>query len=715
MPEGISNDRENLPVVESRRLTMLYLFALSSVAILSIGGLLLVQWQLQAGKYDSHVINVAGRQRMLSQRLAKASLLRLDAKDDLTAKAELKTTLATWTKNHYGLQQGDVDLELPDTVSDEVASMFRLIEPHFKAMQAGANYLLQETVEPRKFKAATEAILNNESHFLEGMDRLVSQFVAEAEERVQSLRRLEYIILWLTLGVLIAEGLLIFRPAVRHIKRVNKGLNQAKEEAESANAAKTRFLANVSHELRTPMTAVLGMSELAKNSESEEELASYLETVQEAGNSLMSLLNDLIDIARIDANQLELIDEPFQPAEVIKRVRRMMQFAADAKSLRLVIENSKEELPNVIGDARRIEQVMLNFVANAIKSTDVGSVTIKVESIASDNELLNTRYSVIDTGKGIRARDQQKIFEPFSQIISENDQPLGGAGLGLAICRRITDAMGAKIELSSEIGKGTDISMLCQHRLANSEPKPAPAQEIIQIEKKLNVLVVEDTEVNQILLEKYFQQDGHQVKLVSEGESALQAYSEAVYDLVLIDLSLPRMNGEEVAKQIRAKDASKGKITPPIICITAHVAIDESQLEQHFDGVITKPFDSKKLFKVISSKLELEATSGSKETNLIDLDEELATAFLSIAESQLDELQQAYVAKDVSKIRLLSHRFRSQIGYFKASGLLTDLEALEDACLSSEEQKIEQLVPAVIESTRLLLKDLGNRLDCIET
>jgi hypothetical protein len=327
----------------ARRLTILYIVALSTVALLTIGAQVLVQWQLESSQTDSRVINIAGRQRMLSQRLAKSSLqLEADSEEsDPAVKQEMAAALAEWQSNHNGLQHGDHSNGLKGQLSPQLTKLFAEVRPHYEAICLAAQK--QIIAKPGEdVSASVRNIREHESAFLEGMDDIVSQCVLEAEGRVARLRNSELALLALTLLVLVAEGLFIFKPAVRQIKQVVARLEAtgarlmvAKEEAEAANEAKTRFLANVSHELRTPMTAVLGMTELARESTDPERRDHYLTIVEQAGQSLLRLLNDLIDTAKIEAAELELRETPFQPVAVNRRVAELLRSLAAAKGLDL--------------------------------------------------------------------------------------------------------------------------------------------------------------------------------------------------------------------------------------------------------------------------------------------------------------------------------------------------------------------------------------------
>lgn len=710
---------------QGRGLTVLYVFALSTVALLSIGAQLLIQRQLSNGESDSEVINIAGRQRMLSQRLAKAAL-RLDdasAAERDGCRAELRETLSTWTQYHAVLQQGDDELGVPGDNSEAISRLFAAVEEEFQSMRSAAERLLAAPADEPPSEEDILAIQAGEAGFLTGMDRIVSQYVTEAERKVARLRRLESAILALTLGVLLAEGLLIFRPAVQRIEQtverlglVGERLRRAKEQAENANAAKTRFLANVSHELRTPMTAVLGMTELARDEQDEAQRARYLGIVEEAGNSLLGLLNDLIDLARIDAGQTPMESQPFDPQEVVDRVVRMMQAAAWDKEIGLSSGGGVDAGLWVCGDAGRLEQVLLNLVANAIKSTPKGSVVVGCTLVSRSGDRAVLSYSVRDTGVGIDPADQERIFEPFFQVRDGVAAESTGAGLGLAICRRIAEAMDAKITVLSTKGVGTTVTLTADFPLASSQQPAAiepPNPEPVAPTRDFNVLVVEDTEVNQILLRELLTRAGHTTTVASSGEQALDHYQSSRYDLVLIDLHLPGIDGSTTAEEMLAIDAGRGAPPPPMLCVTAHAAAQREEVDPAgvFDAILTKPLRRADLFAAIGATLaeqDSETQSvGQAMTNLNApfteaskqdpaLMRELANAYLAAAGPQHQALEDALREQRLWDASVLAHRFRGQLAYFGHEPLAEELSRLEQACIDNQVEAALAAGPSVL-------------------
>lgn len=676
----------------ARRLTILYIVALSTVALLTIGAQVLVQWQLEGSQTDSRVINIAGRQRMLSQRLAKTSLqLKADSEEsDLAVRQEMAEALTEWQSNHNGLQHGDRSNGLEGDLSPQLTKLFAEVRPHYEAIRLAAQK--QIVAKPGEdVSASVRDIREHESAFLEGMDNVVSRCVLEAEGRVARLRNSELALLALTLLVLVAEGLFIFRPAVRQIKQVvarleatGARLTVAKEEAEAANEAKTRFLANVSHELRTPMTAVLGMTELARESTDPERRDQYLTIVEQAGQSLLRLLNDLIDTAKIEAAELELKTAPFHPVAVNRRVVDLLRPLAAAKGLDLQCKHDDVADCMVLGDEERLMQVLINLVGNAIKYTDAGHVCVALETVASGAGNQRLVWTISDTGIGINSEDQARLFEPFFQVEASPEASRGGAGLGLSICAKILDALGGSIELSSAIGKGTTVRVEIELPLApvaDASPK-TKFQQTEQSAASLNVLVVEDSTVNQLLLKEWLERAGHRVTIAADGTEAIDVFESRGADVVVTDYRLGPLNGAETALRLREIAAVNQTPTPPIICVTGDVDATASFPGQDiFAAVAMKPVGREELYRLIEKATSTNVESGTAvaDVSMSDFHRELAVELSRIMPEQLNELQEAMASRDFTTVSLLSHRMRGQVTYFNCPDAERTLLQLEQA------------------------------------
>ncbi|MEM1305595.1 MAG: ATP-binding protein, partial [Planctomycetota bacterium] len=369
---------------------------------------------------------------------------------------------------------------------------------------------------------------------------------------------------------------------------------------------------------------------------------------------------------------------------------RMMRFAGREKGLELVVEKPPQRLPMLLGDARRLEQILLNLIGNAIKWTESGSVTAGCQPIAIAADEARVEFWVSDTGIGIDPSDQQRVFEPFTQLPGASRPSRGGAGLGLSICRRIADAMNARLRLESSPGAGTTVTLAGVFPVAPPEWSAANEHAPSVLPDPIDVLVVEDTEVNQLLIRRLLQREGHRVEVVGSGEEAVATYGEARFDMVLVDLQLPGIDGATTVNRLNEIDTGLNRPSPPMVCITAHTGPAAAVAEREFDAVVTKPLKREPLIRTLARVLNRsdddpnrgeptqcqETTEAPTPRNNIDC--ELAIAFLGIAEEQLDRLGDALQQRETTEARVLAHRFRGQLAYFDFDPVIEKLARLED-------------------------------------
>lgn len=581
----------------TRRLTFLYIMALSLVAILSIAGQLLVQFSLRRQRSDSTVINLAGRQRMLSQKLAKSALAigrNQSPQARATALSEMEEVLPLWNRSHIGLRNGDQGLGLPGRNSPDVMARFDQLEASYLAMKQSAEELLSAAKDPqtqtKSLQPLIDATLQPESSYLSGMNAIVSQLEQEAILRVAQLQVTERLLLGITLVVLLLEGLFIFRPAVRQIQqtvsqlwRTSEQLQLAKEAAEAANREKSVFLANVSHELRSPLHAILGTTELTQRTEVTTQQQEYLEIIADSSKSLLALVNDLLDLAKIEAGKLDLHLMPCDISHLARRVMAMFSSVAKVKGLELVTNIAPEVQGYWQVDGERLRQVLVNLINNAIKFTDAGSITLEMtlfQPVDSSNATSRLRVRVIDTGVGIPRESLDRIFLPFTQVDGSNSRRFGGAGLGLAITRRLIELMQGELGVQSSVGKGSifwfDISL---QNVSPPEASPStntpqgttgqPSPAIPAMQKRLSVLVAEDAPVNRRVLEDMLTLLGHHVTLAEDGKSALTKLDAGHFDVVILDIHMPEMDGLAVAREIRAREATGKLAAKRVLALSA--------------------------------------------------------------------------------------------------------------------------------------------------
>jgi signal transduction histidine kinase/CheY-like chemotaxis protein len=376
-------------------------------------------------------------------------------------------------------------------------------------------------------------------------------------------------------------------------------LDAARLAAESANHAKSFFIANMSHEIRTPMNGIMGMIGLALDTVSDTERKEYLTLARDSADSLLVTINEILDFSKIEAGKLVIEYSDFELHKLLSEVVAIFSIQARHKQLQLALDIALDVPVTVRGDSVRIRQVLVNLIGNALKFTTVGTITLGVATVAGNPSAIE--FAVRDTGIGIPIEKQALIFEAFSQADSSTSRRFGGTGLGLTICARLVSAMGGKIWIESAPNLGSTFHFLI-HFLANQGLPPAPDAGLdlaaldAHVRPALRILLVEDSLVNQRLGMRLLQKAGHSVSLAVNGREAVELTAQDDFDVLLMDLQMPEMDGFEATTLIRERDR-RLEIHTPIIALTAHALPEHEQRcrQAGMDGFLTKPLDPKKL------------------------------------------------------------------------------------------------------------------------
>lgn len=382
-----------------------------------------------------------------------------------------------------------------------------------------------------------------------------------------------------------------------------QGLREAKQAAESANRTKSEFLANMSHEIRTPMNGIMGMAQLLSMTEPTEEQKEYLGYIESSGRNLLTLINDILDLSKIESGKIELEHTDFSLAQAVKDVINTQISAIRSKHLGINCIIGSDIPETVHGDQLRFKQIILNLLGNAIKFTEQGEITVSagIEILVDDTAIVN--ISVRDTGIGIAPDQHEKIFGAFNQADASTTRRYGGTGLGLAICRRLVELMGGSIGVKSTGENGSEFHVSLPFEITpNAETVPAtPDFHNLREGSQLSILAVEDNPTNQKFIGALLRKIGHRVTCCSNGRQALEAWRTDHFDCILMDIQMPVMGGEEALQQIRNDENESGRHVP-VIALTAHALKGDQErfLAQGFDGYLTKPLRIEKLVEQLN-------------------------------------------------------------------------------------------------------------------
>lgn len=546
----------------------------------------------------------------------------------------------------------------------------------------------------------------------------------------------------LAVGAATSAGETIFVAYARDISKRRKDeqdLRVAREEAEAADQAKSRFLAVMSHEMRTPLNGITGVLQLLRDTPLDDQQRTLIDTADRSGEVLLDLINDVLDISKMEAGKLHLNTVDFEPRDLLRRVYDILKADAEARGNAIVVETDNGVPPNLHGDEKRLTQVLLNLTANANKFTSGGSIVIQMRSLETSDGAASIRFSVEDNGIGIPKDKIATLFTEFTSLDNSYNRRQGGTGLGLSICRHLVGLMGGEIKVTSTFGSGScfwfDITLPVVTR---EEDDPGPACEAATFTGLSGrLLLAEDNPTNAMVAKTILTSAGFEVAHVADGQQAFTAARSGGFDLILMDISMPELDGMEATRLIRQLPGCLAEV--PVVAMTAHALSGDREkfLEAGMDDYVTKPIRKAALIDVVQLNLPTSSSPASTEQRIEGTSDDAAPAsapaFLASEVAQLAEdvgeelipilMQQfaqdtqlrgetisaAVDRRDLQAIRQAAHALKGSAATIGARTLANSAAHLEQAAEAADWCAVQANLPAFFRNQAAALREAAER------
>ncbi len=597
-------------------------------------------------------------------------------------------------------------------VEDIIKRKLLLYENNFKKIP-------KEEVSFKQLHNLFSKMKENASRLLYDSKKNIELLENNIENEKKYYKTLESIFIYFSITMIIIIGYLLTKQILKKGKDLEKITIKAKKsefEALKANQAKSEFLANMSHEIRTPLNAIIGFSNILSKSNLEKGDKEKANIIFKSANALLDIVNDILDISKIESGKFEINETKFNLNGLLKQVIELYSINAIDKNIKFLYTLDPNIPYFVISDETKLKQVLSNLLSNAIKFTPENKkINFDVSLINLKNDIATIKFSIIDEGIGISSEEQKKIFEPFSQADGSICRKYGGTGLGLAISLNIVKMLGSKIDLISQKDKGSKFFFELKLKVKKNDIIAQKKSTLDKIEPNNysgKVLIAEDNTNNQLLIKLILEELGIDVKIAENGKVAVQKYKEESFDLVLMDINMPILDGIKAFKLIRDYEKEM-KIYTPIIALTANSikGDKENYLKQGMDYYLSKPIDKKQLIKILDiylnkknifiSKDKLDTNLIAEKLNINDNEAKiLISKFKSTIFNELEEIEKLIENKKYNQISKKAHHIKnscSNVCLNEVCNLLYELEKTQDINETSIKLKFN-LIKQIIES-----------------
>lgn len=668
------------------------------LAAFVLGTLMLIYVHFIFSKNNDQLIK--GNQKLMSEVMVSSQLKDLE-KFIISMESIVKGTIVTNDAGYFkGLEKNvtaaEANLSKLQKISDDDSSARYIDEldtlVHHKL-------LLDKSV-LEKFringKAAAERILS--SHIssrltdsivtlIHKIDSTRKKHFAEATLTIEkSSKKAQLFISLLILSVL-TGGAVLFWFIINTIRKQGQLIRQlhiSEKKVRESVQVKENFLANMSHEIRTPMNAILGFTNLLQQKKLDEETTEYVQTIQKSGENLLTIINDILDLSKIEAGMMRIEAAPFSIRGVTHSVEGMFADKTKKKGIQFSTHIDATVPDTMNGDAIRLSQILINLIGNALKFTEQGSIKINISNECIENDIIKTGITVTDTGIGIQQEKLEQIFDRFQQADDAVTRKYGGTGLGLSIVNDLTKLQNGTITVESEPGKGTRFHIIIPYQIISSETNEKFSEEHHAASESnfddVVVLVVEDNEINQTLIKHLFKSWNLQYDLAKNGREAIEKLKTTTYNLVLMDIQMPEMDGYTTTQEIR----QHLKIDVPVIAMTAHAFAGEREkcISYGMNEYISKPIQIDQLHSLIAQFTKIKSASAKLENDNLntssyqyinlkymkeisggntEYEKTVTGQFIEAIPQELDEIEKAWKNNDVKQMRQLAHNMKTTI------------------------------------------------------